>query len=285
MMTILLEAAPLVALKKDELRQSCLSLKKQGITPRMEVLLVGDNPASQLYTKKKKIFCETVGAECEIIHLPESVSAEAFLKALDKITKNPLVHGCFVQLPLPKQLEKLDLARLIPAAKDVDGFHPENIYQIVLQGVGELSPCTPKGVMALLEYYKVPIKGAHVVVIGRSMIVGKPMALMLTQADATVTLCHSKTKDLKSFTKQADVIVTAVGRPNYLDASYLNRQKKQWVIDVGINHDEDQNLCGDLDHKSVDCFVHAFSPVPGGVGPMTILTLVQNLLQAAKKNL
>lgn len=285
MMTILLEASPLVALKKAELTQSCLSLKKRGITPHMEVLLVGDNPASMLYTKKKKVFCESVGAECEIIHLPESISEEAFLKTLEKMTSNPLVHGCFVQLPLPKQLQKLDLARLIPAAKDVDGFHPENIYQIVLQGVGELSPCTPKGVMALLDYYKVPLTGAHVVVVGRSMIVGKPMALMLTQADATVTLCHSKTQDLRNFTKQADVIISAVGRPKYLDASYLNRDKKQWVIDVGINHDEQQKLCGDLDRASIESFVHALSPVPGGVGPMTILTLVQNLLQAAQKNL
>lgn len=284
-MTTLLAASPIVDRACDELIKASAQLKERGIVPRMEVLLVGDNPASVLYTNKKKAFCERVGAQCEIISLPKDIDEKTFLETLKLSSENPQVHGCFVQLPLPKQLQHLDIARLIPAHKDVDGFHPENIYQVVLQGVSDLSPCTPKGIVALLKYYKVPLAGSEVVVIGRSMIVGKPMALMLTQENATVTLCHSKTKNLNEHTKRADIIISAVGRAQYLDASYLNKEKKQWLIDVGINHDNEGNLCGDIDALSVQGVAHALTPVPGGVGPMTILTLVQNLLQAAKKNL
>lgn len=284
-MTILLEASPVVDKTRAELVRAVDSLKKHGISARMEVLLVGDNPASVLYTAKKKAFCESVGAECEIITLPSDCNEAHFLTTLKKSTDDPKVHGCFVQLPLPRQLQHLDIARLIPPHKDVDGFHPENIYQVVLQGVSELSPCTPKGIMALLNYYQVPLVGAEIVVIGRSMIVGKPMALMLTQADATVTLCHSHSLNLREHTRRADIIISAVGKPKFLDASYLNKDKKQWIIDVGINHDDQEKLCGDVDRQSVEGIAHALSPVPGGVGPMTILTLVQNLLQAAKKNL
>lgn len=284
-MTTLLVASPIVDRACDELIKASAQLKARGIVPRMEVLLVGDNPASVLYTNKKKAFCERVGAQCEIISMPQDVDENTFLETLKLSSENPQVHGCFVQLPLPKQLQHLDIARLIPAHKDVDGFHPENIYQVVLQGVSDLSPCTPKGIVALLKHYKVPLAGSEVVVIGRSMIVGKPMALMLTQENATVTLCHSKTKNLNEHTKRADIIISAVGRPKYLDASYLNKEKKQWLIDVGINHDDQGNLCGDIDASSVQGVAHALTPVPGGVGPMTIVTLVQNLLQAAKKNL
>jgi methylenetetrahydrofolate dehydrogenase (NADP+)/methenyltetrahydrofolate cyclohydrolase len=285
MMTILLAASPIVDQTRLELAKSTSELRSQGLIPRMEVILVGKNPASVLYTSKKKKFCESVGAECEIICLDANTDEKTFLSILKNSTQNSLVHGCFVQLPLPKQLQHLDIARLIPAHKDVDGFHPENIYQVVLSGAGELSPCTPKGVMALLAHYRVPLLGAEVVVIGRSMIVGKPMALMLMQENATVTLCHSKTKDLKAHTQRADIIISAVGKAKFLDATYLNKNKKQWLIDVGINQDDQGKLCGDIDAEAVEGIAHALSPVPGGVGPMTILTLVQNLLQAAKKNL
>lgn len=284
-MTKLLKAAPFVDEKREQLKLMCDEIKDRGVTPRMEVLLVGDHPASKLYTSKKKKFCESFGAECEIHHLSENVGEKSFLDQLSAMADNPKVHGCFVQLPLPKHLQHIDVAHLIPPEKDVDGFHPENLYKVMLGSGRALWPCTPLGVMQLLEYYQIPVVSRHVVIIGRSMIVGKPLAQMMTNANATVTLCHSRTQDLRTFTKQADIIVAAVGRPKFLDESYLNESGEQVLIDVGINHDEQGKLCGDVAAKKIKDKVQAYTPVPGGVGPLTILSLSQNLLQAAKNHL
>lgn len=284
-MTKLLKAAPFVNEKREQLKLVCSEIKDRGVTPRLEVLLVGEHPASKLYTSKKKKFCESFGAECEIHHLDENVEEQTFLNKLDDIAKNPKVHGCFVQLPLPSHLQHIDVAHLIPFEKDVDGFHPENLYKVMLGKGQALWPCTPLGVMQLLEYYNIPVVSRHVVIIGRSMIVGKPLAQMMTNANATVTLCHSRTQNLQELTKQADIIVAAVGRAKFLDESYLNQTAEQVVIDVGINHDEENKLCGDVDASKIKNKVRAYTPVPGGVGPLTILSLSQNLLQAAKNHL
>jgi methylenetetrahydrofolate dehydrogenase (NADP+)/methenyltetrahydrofolate cyclohydrolase len=284
-MSKLLKAAPFVEEKLEHLKLMCAELKDKGLTPRMEVILVGVHRASKLYTTKKKKFCESFGAECEIHRLDEKIDEASFLRKLKEMAENPKVHGCFVQLPLPDHLSGLDVAHLIPPEKDVDGFHPENLYNVMLGSGKALWPCTPLGIMQLLEYYQIPVLSKHVVIIGRSMIVGKPLAQMMTNANATVTLCHSRTKNLHEYTKQADIIVSAVGRSRYLNESYLNEGGQQVLIDVGINHDEEGKLCGDIDAEKIKDKVHAYTPVPGGVGPLTILSLSQNLLQAAKNHL
>jgi methylenetetrahydrofolate dehydrogenase (NADP+)/methenyltetrahydrofolate cyclohydrolase len=286
-MTTLLKSKPLIDQKIDDLRQKCTELKERGITPSMKVILVGEHAASLIYTRNKKRFCEKFGADCEIINLDESISPEEFTQAVNKIANDDKVHGCFVQLPLPKQLNEVDVPNLIPSHKDVDGFHSHNIAALFQGDKGEnaLLPCTPKGVITLCDFYNIPLEGKHIVIIGRSTIVGKPLGMMMTNHNATVTICHSRTQDLKEITKTADIIAVAIGRAKYLTKDYLSTSKKQIIIDVGINHDENGKLCGDVDFNDVHDSVEAITPVPGGVGPMTILTLAQNLLQAAEKSL
>jgi methylenetetrahydrofolate dehydrogenase (NADP+)/methenyltetrahydrofolate cyclohydrolase len=279
----ILASAPVIEAKKQKLIEQCLKLKEKKIIPSLKVILVGDNPASLIYTRNKKKFCEEIGAECEIIKLPASLSEKDFISEVKKIADNKLVHGCFVQLPLPTQLSHIDVGQLIPAEKDVDGFHAQNLYEL-MKGASTksfLPPCTPKGIMTLLKFYEIPISGKNIVIVGRSMIVGKPLMLLLTQRDATVTLCHSKTKNLTEITKKADIVVTAIGRANFFTKEYFS--PGQIVIDVGINKDKHDKLCGDVDFENVSPMVAHITPVPGGVGPLTILTLVRNLLQASNK--
>ena len=282
-MADLLLASPVIDVALGELRKSCEALKKQGISPSMRVILVGDNPASLLYTRNKKKFCEKFGADCDIIKLPLDLKEDQFILEVKKIAEDPSVHGCFVQLPLPKHLQHLDVGSLIPPGKDVDGFHARNINSLFQgdKGAKALLPCTPKGIISLLQHYDIPLSGKNIVVIGRSLIVGRPLALLLNNYDATVTLCHSKTKNLKKLTKAADIIISAVGRPRFLGSEYVRDDQGQVLIDVGINHDHEGKLCGDIDFREVENLVQSLTPVPGGVGPMTILSLAQNLLQAA----
>jgi methylenetetrahydrofolate dehydrogenase (NADP+) / methenyltetrahydrofolate cyclohydrolase len=284
-MSILLEAKPVREKHLQLLKERCQTLTQSGVKPAMRVLLVGNLKASLIYTKNKKKFLEKLDAECEIIHLDELISEKDFLKTVDETVNNPNIHGCFVQLPLPKQLQHINVGNLIPPEKDVDGFHQQNLYEILHGDLGEKSllPCTPKGILTLLDHYEIELEGKHVVVIGRSLIVGRPMALLGINANATITLCHSRTKNLSSFTKQADIIISAVGRPRFLDADYLSPEKHQVLIDVGINHDEEGKLCGDLDFENVKNHCLAITPVPGGVGPMTILSLAQNLISACER--
>lgn len=285
-MTQVLKAKPVREKEIQRLKDQTEALKAKGITPTLKVILVGNNPASVIYTNNKKKFVENFGGSCEIIKLPESISEEEFLKNVDDIAKNKDVHGCFVQLPLPSQLSHIDVGQLIPPQKDVDGFHEHNITMLFKGDSGEksLAPCTPKGIITMLEHYNIPMEGAHCVMIGRSEIVGKPMTLLLTNHNATVTMAHSRTKDLRSFTKQADIIIVAIGKAKFLDESYISPDKKQVIIDVGMNQDEDGKLCGDVDFDKIKDLVGAITPVPGGVGPMTILTLGQNLIKAATRN-
>ncbi len=285
MTTCELKSAPIVNRALIELQERCEVLKKENTIPSMKVILVGENPASVLYTNSKKKFCEKFGALCEIIKLPENISENEFLEEVSKIAEDSSVHGCFVQLPLPSQLSHINVGELIPEDKDVDGFNKSNIMKLFLGDCGNTSllPCTPKGIVSLLNFYNVPLKGQNVTIIGRSHIVGRPLAMLLTNHDATVTLCHSRTKNLQEATMNADIIISAVGKPKFFDHTYINENKRPYLIDVGINKDENNKLCGDVDYEDVYDKVQGVSPVPGGVGPLTILSLAQNLLTAAER--
>lgn len=282
-MATLLKAAPISQQIVDELTKQCSKLKEKGITPNLKVILVGEHPPSVIYTKNKKKFMEKIGAACEIVRLPEDISETSFLENVDKYSKDKSVHGLFVQLPLPKHLQHIDVGQLVPHQKDVDGFHAQNLYKLMTgdKEGSALLPCTPKGIMSMLSFANIDVSGKSVAVIGRSMIVGKPLALLMTNANATVTLCHSRTKDLKKVTQEADIIVAAIGKAKFINSSYLSPNKDQILIDVGINHDENGKLCGDIDESDVLDHCSVLTPVPGGVGPMTIVSLGQNLVAAA----
>jgi methylenetetrahydrofolate dehydrogenase (NADP+)/methenyltetrahydrofolate cyclohydrolase len=282
-----LVASPIRKKIAKELKAECKLLKERGIIPFLKVILVGKSPASIVYTNNKKKFCEKVGAKCEIIELNDNVAENDFLKIIKNINLDTSVHGCIIQLPLPKHLTHLDIGTLILKEKDVDGFNPENLYSVMR---GKYSPldfisCTPKGIMTIFREYEIDLIGKNVVIIGRSMIVGKPLAMLLTNANATVTLSHSKTKNLNLITQGADIIVCALGNPNFLNKTFLNSLKNQIIIDVGISTDSEGNIHGDANYQEIFDHVQAITPVPGGVGPMTIVSLVQNLLQASKKEL
>lgn len=263
---------------KDELREQTTLLKQQGIVPGLAVILVGDDPASQTYVNSKTKTCESLGYYSEQYRLPAETSEEELLALLDKLNADAKIHGILVQLPLPKHLDKQKVIDHILPEKDVDAFHPINVGKI-MTGNFDFLPCTPAGVMELLDRSDIDVSGKHCVVIGRSDIVGKPQAMLLLHKNATVTICHSRTKDLKSITKQADVLVAAVGRAGFVTADMV--RDGAVVIDVGINRNADGKLCGDVDFESVEKIASAITPVPGGVGPMTIAMLMQNTMTAA----
>lgn len=253
----------------------------------MKVVLVGSDPASVIYTTSKKKFCEKIGALCEIVTLDENISEEEFLNTISDINNDDSVHGCIIQMPLPKHLSHLDVGRLVKKEKDVDGFHPDNLYALLRNNGDQhdFISCTPKGILTLMQESQINVAGKHVVIIGRSMIVGKPLAMLLTNHDATVTLCHSQTANLKDLTKKCDILISAIGKAHFIDESYLSPNKNQVIIDVGMNADTQGQLCGDVHFEKVEGLVSAITPVPGGVGPMTIVSLAQNLLQASKNRL
>jgi methylenetetrahydrofolate dehydrogenase (NADP+)/methenyltetrahydrofolate cyclohydrolase len=265
-----------------ELKKDCETLKQTGIVPKLKVFLIGNHAPSVIYTRNKKKFIEKFGAECDIITLPESTTEEAFLNQVREAAESKDVNGLFVQLPLPKHLKHIDVGQIVPSQKDVDGFHAHNLYKLLKGENTGLVSCTPKGIITLLEKNNIEISGKNAVVIGRSMIVGKPMGMLLTNKSATVTLCHSKTSNLKEITRKADIIISAIGQPNFFDKSYLTDNQNVTIIDVGINHDESGTLCGDIDFQSVEAHCSAISPVPGGVGPLTIASLGQNLVLATQ---
>lgn len=276
-------AKPIIERLNLDLQKKCETLKQRGIIPTMKVLLVGNNPASASYVRNKKKFIEKLGALCDIVQLEETVTPDDFLKTLHFITEDKKVHGCFVQLPLPKQLSHINVGELIPAEKDVDGFTKTNLMHILEgdSGIKALAPCTPKGIVTLLKESGISLSGKNVVIIGRSLIVGKPLALLMLNENATVTICHSKTKNLIEVCRGADILVAAIGRANFVGPEHV--RPGQVVVDVGINYDAENKLCGDVNYAAVAPIVEAITPVPGGVGPMTIFTLAQNLLQASQK--
>jgi methylenetetrahydrofolate dehydrogenase (NADP+)/methenyltetrahydrofolate cyclohydrolase len=282
-MTKLLAAKPLVEKLKSELVQRCEALKRRGIQPKMSVVLVGDNPASLSYIRNKKRMCEEVGASFELLQLPSDISEQAFLGHLKRLNQAPSVHGIIIQLPVSDHLKKLNLPNLVNPEKDIDGFHGLNTQRLYAgtRDLDLLLPCTPKGIINLLHFYGVELTGKNIVVIGRSLIVGKPLSMLLTNFDATVTLAHSKTKDLEKITRNADIIVIAIGQAHLLSKKHINPELKTIVIDVGMNT-IDGKLTGDVDQEQVRELVGGITPVPGGVGPMTVISLIQNLVTATE---
>jgi len=256
------------------------ALRARGITPGLAVILVGDNPASQVYVRNKVKACEDNGLYSVLDKHPATLSEADLLARVDALNNDPAIHGILVQLPLPAHIDAQKVIEAIAPAKDVDGFHVASAGALMV-GQSGFWPCTPYGCMKMLESIDCDLHGKHAVVIGRSNIVGKPMALMLLQKNATVTICHSATQDLKAVTLQADVIVAAVGKRNVLTADMV--KPGAVVIDVGMNRNEEGKLCGDVDFEGVSQVAGYITPVPGGVGPMTITMLLVNTLEAAER--
>ncbi len=265
---------------RAEVAQRAAALKARGITPGLAVILVGDNPASQVYVRNKVKACEDSGLHSVLEKYDAAMTETQLLARIDALNNDPGIHGILVQLPLPAHIDAHKVIEAISPAKDVDGFHVASAGALMVGQPG-FWPCTPYGCMKMLESIHYDLKGKHAVVIGRSNIVGKPMALMLLGQNATVTVCHSATKDLKAMTLQADVIVAAVGKRNVLTADMV--KPGAVVIDVGMNRNDEGKLCGDVDFEGVKQVAGYITPVPGGVGPMTITMLLVNTMEAAER--
>lgn len=267
---------------KEQVKVRVEKLKSQGVTPGLAVVLVGDNSASLTYVRNKQRTCEALGMRSDLHEFPESLSEAELLSKIDELNNDPGIHGILVQLPLPKHIDEFKVINAISPLKDVDGFHPISVGNMMI-GKEAFLPCTPHGIMKLLEHYGIDPAGKHAVVIGRSNIVGKPVGQLLLQKDATVTYCHSKTQDLASFTRQADILVAAIGRAKFIDHTHI--KPGAVIIDVGMNRDESGKLCGDVDYADILETASFATPVPGGVGPMTIAMLMENTLQSAENGL
>lgn len=273
----LLLATPVVKHILDKVEADVQRLE---IQPGLTVLQVGEEAASSIYVRRKNEKAKSLGFATQSMHLPLDISQEELLQHIQALNADPKVHGILVQLPLPKHIDEYVVLDAIDPRKDVDGFHPVNAG-LLSQGRPNLVSCTPKGIMEMLRYYQIDLAGKHAVVIGRSNIVGRPMVALLEQANCTVTVCHSKTKNLPAVLSTAEIVVAAVGKANMVQGSWLRRDAV--VIDVGINRLANGTICGDVDFASAKTVVQAITPVPGGVGPMTIACLMQNTLDAAKK--
>lgn len=262
---------------KDELKVKVAELNRKGVEVSLAVILVGNDPASTVYVGNKKKACEYIGVKSLSYELPETTTEAELLELIDKLNKDASVNGILVQLPLPKSIDEDKVIQAIAPEKDVDGFHPVSVGSLLIGQKGFL-PCTPAGIIQLLKRSDIDINGKECVVIGRSNIVGKPMAVLLLRENGTVTICHSRTQDLKSVCKRADILVVAIGKPKFIDASYV--KEGATVIDVGIHRNADNKLCGDVDYESVEPIAGAITPVPGGVGPMTIAMLMNNCVNS-----
>ncbi|MGN0453474.1 MAG: bifunctional methylenetetrahydrofolate dehydrogenase/methenyltetrahydrofolate cyclohydrolase FolD [Ruminococcus sp.] len=276
---ILMDGKAVSAKVKEDVKAEIEKLKAEGIETRLAVVIVGDDPASRVYVNNKKKACEACSIISEEYALPASTKSEELLSLVKELNERKNVNGILVQLPLPKGLDEKKVIETIRQEKDVDAFHASNVGKIMI-GDYDFLPCTPAGVMELLSYYNVDVEGKNCVVIGRSNIVGKPMAMLLLHKNGTVTVTHSKTKNLKKITKSADILVAAVGRAKFVTADMV--KDGAVVIDVGMNRDKDGKLCGDVDTEKVKEKASMLTPVPGGVGPMTIAMLMKNTLKAAK---
>lgn len=266
---------------RDELKsRTAALLERTGVQPGLAVVLVGDDPASQIYVRNKQRACEQVGFRSEQVLLPVDTTPEALRAVIARLNAAPEIHGILVQLPLPPQLDEREIIMLIDPEKDVDAFHPVNVGRLVSGGYS-LAPCTPAGIMQLLCRSGIEVAGRECVVVGRSNIVGKPMALLLLEANGTVTVCHSHTVGLTEICRRADILVSAVGRPGFITADMVKPGAA--VIDVGINRLPDGRVVGDVDFAAVEPVAGAITPVPGGVGPMTITMLLENTLRAAER--
>ncbi len=265
---------------RQDIKQEVEALKTQGIQPGLAVVLVGEDPASHVYVRNKEKACHDLGYYSEVHRLSAETTQEELLALVDKLNKQENIHGILVQLPLPKQIEEKAVIDAIAPQKDVDGFHPINVGNLMI-GDDSLLPCTPAGVIEMIKRTGIELAGKHAVVIGRSNIVGKPVSMLLQREHATVTMCHSRTANMKEITRQADILVVAIGRANFVDASFI--KPGAVVIDVGMNRLDNGKLAGDVDFESAKEVSGPITPVPGGVGPMTITMLMQNTLVAARR--
>ena len=262
---------------KDELKEQVAKLKEQGTNVSLAVIQVGNDPASCVYVRNKKLACEYIGIQSLSYELPEETTEEELIGLIQKLNEDPSVNGILVQLPVPAHINADRIIQTISPDKDVDGFHPQNVGKLVIGERGFVS-CTPAGIIQLLKRSGIEIAGKHCVVIGRSNIVGKPMALLMLRENATVTVAHSKTHNLKEICQNADILVVAIGKPHFITADYV--KDGAVVIDVGIHRDENNKLCGDVKYDEVAPKASAITPVPGGVGPMTIAMLMHNCLES-----
>ena len=282
-MAVITDGKLVSAKTRENIKERVEEFKLQnGITPGLAVIVVGNDPASAVYVRNKHKATIDVGMNSYQIELPECTSEEELLQKIFELNRNPEVNGILVQLPLPKHISEKKVTSAILPEKDVDAFHPQNVGRIMI-GDYDFLPCTPAGIMRLMDFYDISIEGKRCVVLGRSNIVGKPMAHLLLERNGTVTVCHSKTENLSEITKAADIIVVAIGRPKFLTSEMV--KDGAVVIDVGINRDENGKLVGDVDFDAVANVASYITPVPGGVGPMTITMLLENTLTAAKKQI
>jgi methylenetetrahydrofolate dehydrogenase (NADP+) / methenyltetrahydrofolate cyclohydrolase len=277
----ILDGKSLAAQLRADVKRRVAALAQRGMRPGLAVLLVGDNPASQIYVRNKARACEETGIFSKVVPLAGKVAEPALLAEIESLNADPAIHGILVQLPLPRALDASRVLAAVSPAKDVDGFHLQNLGALVA-GRPRLAPCTPAGVLRLIEHAGIAPAGRHAVVIGRSNIVGKPLALLLLQQDATVTICHSKTRDLEKLARSADILVAAAGRPKLVTGAMV--KPGACVIDVGMNRLADGTLAGDVDFASAAEVAGWITPVPGGVGPMTIAMLLENCLAAQRQS-
>ncbi len=264
---------------KDELKEKAAAMAKEGKKVALAVIQVGNDPASSVYVRNKKKACEYIGIESFSYELPEETTEEELVALIEKLNADAGVNGILVQLPLPEQINEEKIIQTISPDKDVDGFHMQNVGALCTGGKGYVS-CTPLGIITLLKRSGIEIAGKRCVVMGRSNIVGKPMAMLLLRENGTVTICHSKTQDMKEITRQADILVVAIGKPKFVDETYV--KEGAVVIDVGIHRNAENKLCGDVDFDKVAPHTSAITPVPGGVGPMTIAMLMNNCVSSVE---
>ncbi|NLK20820.1 MAG: bifunctional methylenetetrahydrofolate dehydrogenase/methenyltetrahydrofolate cyclohydrolase FolD [Epulopiscium sp.] len=277
--TILIDGKKIAQDIKDELKTEVEALKQRGITPGLAVVLVGENPASKVYVNNKKKACEYIGVRSFSYELPKETTEEELLKLIDVLNHTKEVNGILVQLPLPQHIDENKVLLSIDPKKDVDCFHPINVGLITIGELDGFLPCTPAGIIELIKRTQIEIEGKKCVIVGRSNIVGKPVALLLLSNNGTVEICHSRTKDLAKVCKSADILVAAIGKPNFITADMV--KEGAILIDVGINRLENGKLCGDIDFENCKQKATAITPVPGGVGPMTIAMLMKNCVKAA----
>ena len=279
-MAQLIDGKAIAAKIRGDIAEQVVSLKEQGITPGLAVVLVGDDPASRVYVSMKEKACQEVGIFSDEYKLHAETTENDLLALIEKLNNDPKIHGILVQLPLPRQINTEHVLESISPAKDVDGFHPYNVGRLVI-GKPLFQPCTPYGVMVMLKESGIDLAGKEVVVVGRSNIVGKPVAFMCLAQHATVTLCHSRTRDLAARVRSADIVIAAVGQPEMIKGDWI--KEGAVVIDVGVNRVGDKKLVGDVEFEAASKHASAITPVPGGVGPMTITMLLYNTLESAKR--
>ena len=278
-MAIIIDGKELAKKTRQNLKIECDELKSKGITPKLAVIMVGDNPASKVYVKNKSKACKEVGVEYEEYLLDSNITQKELIDLIKKLNNDKNINGILLQSPIPKHLDINEAFRTIDYHKDVDGFHPMNVGKLTL-GQDTFVSCTPYGVMRMFEEYNIDLCGKNVVILGRSNIVGKPLTQCCLNKNATITVCHSKTQNTKKLTKEADIVISAIGKPKFITEDMI--KEGAIVIDVGINRDENGKIVGDVDFENVKQKASYITPVPGGVGPMTVAMLINNVIKAAK---